>query len=101
MVFMMEDFGIEPMKQRFFIGTTELADLRHLTDLCSMRFNRSPFPGILGKVSRVNTNLGREKAHYLGGHLHPRTGKTAFVLQTQGESPQICCQQQLTHQVEA
>jgi hypothetical protein len=82
MVFMIEDFGAEPAKQCFFISTTELADLAYLTDLCPVRFNGSPFPGILGKESGINPNLGGEKAYHLRGRLLPGSEKTAFMLET-------------------
>ena len=78
----MEDFGAEPVKQRFFIGATELSYPGHLTDLRPMSFDGPPFSVILGKESGINTDLDREKSHHLGGHLNPRTGKTALILQT-------------------
>lgn len=82
MLFMIEDLGAEPVKQRFLIGVVELAHLGHLTDLCSVCFDDSPFPSILGKESGINTDLDREKSHHIGSHLNSRTEKPAFVMQT-------------------
>jgi hypothetical protein len=58
-----------------------LPDLGHFPDLCPVRFDGSPFPGILGKESGINADLGCEKSHHIGGDLRPRAGKTAFVVQ--------------------
>lgn len=76
-----ENLGAEPFQQRFFVGATTLADLRHLTDLRPVGFDGSPFPEILGKEGSINPHLSRKKAHHLLGHLLPGTQETAFVLQ--------------------
>ncbi len=81
MLFMRKNLGTEPVQQGFFIGTTELSHLGHLTDLRPVDFDSPTFPGILGKQSGIHPNLSGEKAYHFGCHLLPRTGKPAFVLQ--------------------
>jgi len=60
---------------------TELSQLGHLPDLRPVGFDGSPFPGILSKEGSIHSHLGREKAYDVRGHLLPRPGKPAFVLQ--------------------
>jgi hypothetical protein len=64
---MREDRGNKPVQQCFLIGTTELAYLGDLTDLCSMRFNGAPFPCILGKKSAASTPTWVERYRTTSG----------------------------------
>ena len=79
---MRQDGGHEPVQERFFIGATEITDIRQLTDLRPVCFDSPTFPGILGEQSGIHPNLGGEKAYYFGCHLLPGTRKPTFVLQT-------------------
>ncbi len=46
-----------------------------------MRFDGSPFPGIVSKEGSIHPHLGREKAHDIKGHCLLGTRKPTFILQ--------------------
>jgi hypothetical protein len=78
---MMENVGAEPVQECFFIGATELPYLSYLPNLCPMRFDGSPFPGVLGKESGIDADLGSEKPYHLGGRFLSGTQETTFILE--------------------
>ena len=82
MVFMCKNVCAKPGEQGFFIGATEFADLRDRADLRSIGLNGPPLPGILGKQSRINANLGGEEANHFRSCLLPGAQETAFISET-------------------
>jgi hypothetical protein len=81
MLFMMENIGAEPIKQRFFVGTTKFAYFGDFTDLCSMRFDGAPFPVVLSKKGSIDSDLSSKKAYHLRGCLLSGTQEAAFILE--------------------